>query len=57
MINLKPLKSESGKFQEPIRSIVELQKDAMPEQEFVEFFLILRKKTREIDNQKEVIQK
>ncbi len=50
MINLKPLKSESGRFQEPIKSIVELQKNAMTEEEFIDFFISLRKKAREIDS-------
>ena len=49
MINIKPLKERATKFPEPIRSILEMQKDSMREQEFVDFFIGLRKKAREID--------
>ncbi len=49
MIDLKPLKNKSTKFPEPMRSIIEMSKDAMPEQEFIDFFINLRKKARELD--------
>ena len=54
MISLKPLKESAMKFPEPLKSIIELSKDSMPEQEFIDFFLNLRKKSREIDGQKEL---
>jgi predicted nucleotide-binding protein (sugar kinase/HSP70/actin superfamily) len=50
MIDLKPLKNESRKFEEPLKSIMEMAKDKMSEQDFVEFFISLRKKARETDN-------
>ena len=54
MIDTKPLKNESVKLPEPLKSIIEMSKDSMPEQEFIDFFLNLRKKSREIDGQKEL---
>ena len=53
MIELKPLKEQSARFPEPMKSIIEMSKDSMPEQEFVDFFINLRKKCRQIDGQKE----
>ena len=49
MTDLKPLKNESTRFTEPLRSIIEISKDSMPEQEFIDFFIGLRKKARELD--------
>ena len=49
MINTKPLKEQSVKLPEPLKSIVEISKDSMPEKDFVEFFIGLRKKARELD--------
>ena len=49
MIDIKPLKEQSVKFPEPLKSIIEMTKDTMPAQEFIDFFLNLRKKSREID--------
>ena len=49
MINLKHLRDDASKFQEPLRSVVEMQKDSMPEKDFIDFFIGLRKKAREID--------
>lgn len=49
MINTKPLKEQATKFPEPLKSIIEISKDSMPDQEFVDFFIGLRKKAREID--------
>ena len=54
MIDLKPLKEKAVKLPEPLKSVIELQKNSMPDQEFVDFFLNLRKKSREIDGQKEL---
>ena len=53
MINTKPLKEQAIKLPEPLKSIIEISKDSMPKQEFIDFFLNLRKKSREIDGQKE----
>ncbi len=50
MIDLKPLKNESRKFEEPLKSIMEMAKDKMSEQDFIDFFLSLRRKARETDN-------
>ncbi|WP_287951030.1 hypothetical protein [Acidiplasma sp.] len=49
MIDLKPLKSDSIKYPEPIKSIIEMQKDTMSVNDFIEFFMGLRKKAREMD--------
>ena len=55
MIDIKPLKEQSMKFPEPLKSIIEMTKDTMPEQEFIDLFMGLRKKARELDaKQKEV---
>ncbi len=54
MINLKSLKSQSPKFPDPVKSILEMQKDSMQVQDFVEFFMNLRKKARELDNETEI---
>ena len=52
MIDLKQLKSEAVKFPEPIKSIIEMSKNAMNEQEFVDWFVSLREKAREMDIKK-----
>lgn len=57
MISTKPLKDESTKLQEPIKSIIEMSRDAMPEKDFVDFFINLRKKAREIDTKNMEVQK
>ena len=49
MIDTKPLKNESDKFQGPLRSVIEMSKNSMQNEEFVEFFIGLRKKAREMD--------
>ena len=49
MIDTKPLKEQSVKFPEPLKSIIEMTKDTMPEREFIDFFISLRKKAREMD--------
>lgn len=49
MIDIKPLKEQSVKFPEPLKSIVEMTKDTMPEQEFIDLFMGLRKKAKELD--------
>ncbi len=49
MINTNPLKEQAVKLPEPLKSIIEMSKDSMPDQEFVEFFIGLRRKAREID--------
>lgn len=52
MIDLKQLKSEAPKFPEPLKSIIEMQKDTMSPEDFIEFFIGLRKKARELDIKK-----
>ena len=54
MIDMGPLKEQSSKFSEPLKSIIEMAKNSMPEQDFVEFFISMRKKARELDAKKEV---
>lgn len=49
MINTKPLKEQSMKLPEPLKSIIELSRDSMTDRDFVEFFISLRKKARELD--------
>lgn len=49
MIDVKPLKSEALKFPDPLKSIVEMSRNSMREQDFIDFFIGLRKKAREID--------
>ncbi len=49
MIDLKPLKNESRKFEEPLKSIIEMSKNSMPEKDFVDFFISMRRKAREMD--------
>lgn len=51
MIDLKSLKSESLKFPEPLKSVLEMQRETMSEKDFVEFFISLRKKARQIDSE------
>jgi hypothetical protein len=53
MINTKPLKEQATKFPDPFRTVIQMQKDEMPEQEFIDFFISLRKKAREIDVSRE----
>ncbi len=55
MIDLKPLKNESTKFPEPLKSIIEMSKDSMPEKDFVDFFISLRRKARDMDKKKEAM--
>ena len=50
MIELKPLKEQAVKLPEPMKSILEMTKDSMPEQEFIDLFMGLRKKARELDS-------
>lgn len=50
MIGIKPLKDEATKLPEPLKSIVEMQKNTMQNEEFVNFFIALRRKAREIDS-------
>ena len=55
MIDIKPLKESASDFQEPIRSVIQMSKNEMSEQEFIDFFIGLRKKAREMDTkQREV---
>ena len=49
MINLKPLQDDASKYGEPLKSVIEMQKDSIPEKDFIDFFIGLRKKAREID--------
>ena len=57
MIDARPLKEQSNKFREPLKSIIEMQKDSMAENEFIDLFLSMRKKAREIDAQNKEAQK
>jgi hypothetical protein len=57
MIDTIPLKEQSVKFSEPLKSIIEMTKDTMPEKDFVEFFIGLRKKARELDAKQKESQK
>ena len=57
MIDARPLKEQSHKFREPLKSIIEMQKDSMAENEFIDLFLSMRKKAREIDAQNKEAQK
>jgi hypothetical protein len=50
MIDVKPLKEQSVKFPEPLKSIIEMTKDTMPEREFIDLFVGLRRKARELDS-------
>ena len=50
MIDLKPLKNESRKFEDPIKSIIEMSRNTMSESDFIDFFISLRRKARETDN-------
>ena len=50
MIELKPLKEQAVKLPEPMKSILEMTKDSMPEQEFIDLFMGLRKTAREFDS-------
>ena len=50
MIDIKPLKEQSVKFPEPLKSILEMTKDTMPEREFIDLFMGLRRKARELDS-------
>lgn len=49
MIDLKGMKEEAAKFPEPLRSILEMQKDSMSESDFPEFMVNLLRKAREMD--------
>jgi hypothetical protein len=53
MIDLKELKQDALKFPEPLRSILQMQKESMTEADFSEFVVNLLKKAREIDNNNE----
>ena len=55
MIDLKALKDESLRFPEPLKSLIELAKDRMDDQEFISEFLKLRKKAREMDAERREI--
>jgi hypothetical protein len=57
VINLKPLQDDASKYGEPLKSVIEMQKDSMPEKDFIDFFIGLRKKARELDAQKKEVQK
>ena len=39
MISLKPLKESAVNFPEPMKSIIEIAKDPMSKQEFIDFFI------------------
>ena len=53
MIDTRSIKKQSVKFPEPLKSIIEISKDSVPEQEFIDFFINLRRKARELDAKKE----
>lgn len=50
MIDVRPLKEQAEEqFPELIRSVIQMQKDFMREEDIVDFFINLRKKARELD--------
>jgi hypothetical protein len=51
VIDLRPMKAKALNFPEPLKSIIEIQKDTMSEKDFVDFFINLRRKAREMDTQ------
>ena len=51
-VDIRGLKEESIKFPEPLKSIIEMQKDAMSVNDFIDFFISLRHKARELDANK-----
>lgn len=52
MINIKALKESAPEFQEPMRSVIQMSKNEMSEGDFIDFFIGLRKKARQMDNEK-----
>jgi hypothetical protein len=52
MIDLKPLKNESTNFPEPLRSIIEMSRSPTSEGDFIDFFIGLRRKARQMDTVK-----
>ena len=57
MIDLKPMKQDALKYGEPLKSVIEMQKNTMSESDFIGFFIGLRKKAREIDAKNKEVQK
>lgn len=53
MINLKMIKGEKERFPEPLRTLIDMSPDQMEENEFINFFIKLRKKAREMDAQRD----
>ena len=49
MINIKELKNEALKFPEQLRSMVEMQKDKMTPEDFIDLIMKLRDKARKMD--------
>ena len=49
MIDIKELKNEAIKFPEPLKSIIEIARNTMSPDDFIDFFIGLRQKAREID--------
>ena len=52
MINIKELKNQSVKYPEPLKSIIEMSKNTMSAEDFIDWFLTLRQKARELDANK-----
>lgn len=57
MINLKPLKDNASQFPDPLKSVLEMQKDTMSERDFADFFISLRRNARQIDAENGEVQK
>jgi hypothetical protein len=55
MINIKALKESAPEFQEPMRSVIQMSKNEMSDQDFIDFFIGLRKKARQMDSKKEAM--
>lgn len=51
-IDIRGLKEEAVKFLEPIKSMIQMQKDAMSVNDFIDFFITIRHKARELDANK-----
>ena len=57
MINTKLLKEQAVKLPEPLKSVIEMSKGSMPETDFIDFFLGLRRKAREMDAKQKEMQR
>ena len=51
-IDIRGIKEESIKFPEPLKSMIQMQKDFLSSDDFIEFFITIRHKARELDANK-----